>query len=64
MRGLSSLFVASTGIGSQTKLIHPAADTCLLPGCGRVRYRDQDGTVHDYCGKIHANQAKKSCKFI
>ena len=34
-----------------------APNTCALAGCGRARYRDANGRVHDYCGRSHANEA-------
>lgn len=32
------------------------SDQCDLPGCTRPKRKEQDGTVHDYCCRDHANQ--------
>jgi len=37
-----------------------SADCCILPGCKSPKYVDaNDGTVHPYCGRTHAEQAKQ-----
>jgi len=33
---------------------------CKFPGCDKPCYVEPNGKVHDYCGRTHANQAKKS----
>ena len=32
------------------------SDQCDLPGCTWPKRKKQDGTVHDYCSRDHANQ--------
>ena len=35
------------------------ANCCIIPGCRKNKYQDANGTVHPYCGKMHADQGKK-----
>lgn len=35
---------------------------CELPECRRTKYIDENGKVFDFCGKRHADEAKKNNK--
>ncbi len=33
---------------------------CIIPECSQSKHVDENGMVHDYCGKTHANLGKLS----
>ena len=39
-----------------TERADQGSDQCYLPGCTWPKRKKQDGTVHDYCSRDHANQ--------
>ena len=34
----------------------PSKRVCKMPGCDKLCYVENDGRIHDFCGKGHANE--------
>jgi hypothetical protein len=37
----------------------PEGERCIYPQCNKRRYKEDDGKVHDFCGRYHATEYKK-----
>ena len=50
-----------TGIGFVDKVVgffDPTNRVCKLPGCNKLCFVENDGYIHDFCGRSHALEYK------
>ena len=46
------------GIGHVVNFLSDQPPECKMPGCNKQCYVENDGRVHEFCGRTHAGQYK------
>ena len=57
-RQFTGITFLDKGIAGVVEFFDPTSRVCKLPGCNKLCYVENDGFVHDFCGRSHALEHK------